>query len=129
MHAALDKAVHPRDVPPDRAVPLAPGTLEELHSVLLARLQPMKEVSEVGTEEQKGFASIILGELTAKWGDFQMQTSDPFMSSRENQEVRRQVAVEIVKRSQSMFVDTIQQAAKTLNRNDEVVISVTLNIR
>ena len=122
MHAPLDKAVHPRDVPPDRAVPCAPSSLEELHSVLLARLQPLKEVAEVGAEEQKGFASIILGELTAKWGDFQMQTIDPFLSSRENQEMRRLVAVEIVKRSQSLFMDTIQQAVKTLSRSGKVAI-------
>ena len=121
MHAPVDKAVHPRDVPPDRAVPVAPSTLEELHSVLLARLQPLKEVAEVDVEEQKWFASLILGELTAKWGDFQMQISDPFLSSRENQEVRRLVAVEMVKRSQSLFMDTIQHAVKTLSRSEKVI--------
>ena len=114
MHTSVDKVVHPRDIPADRAVTETPTSLEEIYTLLLARLQPLKEVTEVGVEEQKNFANIILGELAVKWSDFQMQISDPFLSSHENHEVLRLVAVEMVKRSQNLFMSTVTNAVKLL---------------
>ena len=121
MQASVEKVVHPRDIPPDRAVLVPPTSLEELQVMMLARLQPLKEVLEVGVGDQKQFASIILGEMTAKWGDFQMQVSDPFLSPRENQEVRRLVAVEMVWGAQELFMDAIKHAARALHQREKVL--------
>ncbi|KAH9488553.1 hypothetical protein Btru_061809 [Bulinus truncatus] len=87
-----------------------PSSLEKLICYVTRRIMPKDNIPDLSQEDQKNLAAVILGEVNAIWPEMKRQIDDPFLSSEENKELHRRMAVHIVTVCEQLFQHYLNKA-------------------
>ncbi|KAL4227253.1 Coiled-coil domain-containing protein 87 [Mactra antiquata] len=96
--------------PIDEEIKCQPTSFDTLAGYIRRRLSPRSDVPHLSYQDQQLLAGILMGEVTGVWPEIRKQIDDPFLSSVENRELNRRIAVHIVNVCEQLFLHYIKKA-------------------
>ncbi|XP_031563781.1 coiled-coil domain-containing protein 87-like [Actinia tenebrosa] len=102
--------------PVEEAIKGPPTTFSAFAKLIRPRLTPKDVIPGLTVNDQQELIGVIMNEINNIWGDMKRMPPDPFLTTHQNMELQRRLAIEIVTLAQGLFVKFLDKAQRLNSR-------------